>query len=719
MSHDEMTFDCFDTEEEKEAPNDGVNVRFEPVEGVAGVEVVDPIDRHRYTLYTDNPVTAGSVDTMQFEYPVDAAVGFQTTGIDLATVVPGNVHGADGEVISTFDHTVDEPFESGTYSVELFTPIKLYIQVEGPFTIGTNLASTRLAFESPTRVQVGARSVHQRPAATVTVTTDPEAMMRAVSTFGSALKTTSPERSYPSLRGHPPAIELGEELDIPAGLQPPETGLRLELPPEEGLGAVYVVAPLAYYLGARVEPGPIPRLVSDDGELDYALDRPLGFERTVEHMLKQVFFMDCLTRTEGGYSAGLHERTEFETTVDIDFGALYSASLPEQVAEYLEVPYEAVEPHLPEWKLTTHVAPNPTSVETLPFLVDDLAVVRSPRGATGRVDSPAAQSQAVNEFLRTGEEFTRSASASANVSNLVSPESVDSLEQAWVGEETPFGASKATTQAYWNRLDRTAKQGDIDITVVCNDPEMASEEGVVEDAYGDRDELPFDVSLKRGLSPQELSEVLQEDTDLLHYIGHIDAEGFRCPSGYLDARELNRVGVDAFFLNACTSYEQGMALIDAGSIGGVVTLSDVINSGAVRIGSTMARLLNRGFPLNAALDIARDESLVGSQYTVVGDGGLAVTQAESGTPLLYDIRAAEDGCGYEIELHAYPTGQFGMGTTFIPFLDESAESYLNAGRVDAFTLDTQECREFLNRENVPTRVDGQLRWSRDIELEEI
>jgi hypothetical protein len=160
-----------------------------------------------------------------------------------------------------------------------------------------------------------------------------------------------------------------------------------------------------------------------------------------------------------------------------------------------------------------------------------------------------------------------------------------------------------------------------------------------------------------------------------------------------------------------------MALIDAGSIGGIVTLSDVINSGAVRIGSAVARLLNRGFPLNVALDIARDESLVGSQYTVVGDGGLSIAQAESGNPLLYEIRRSDTG--FEVDLHAYPTNQFGMGTVFMPFLDDSSDHYLGAGKVDTFTLSERECEEFLEREEVPTRVDGQLRWSHEVELEEL
>ena len=35
--------------------------------------------------------------------------------------------------------------------------------------------------------------------------------------------------------------------------------------------------------------------------------------------------------------------------------------------------------------------------------------------------------------------------------------------------------------------------GDIDITVVCNDAEMTEERDLIGDIYGDRDELPFDV----------------------------------------------------------------------------------------------------------------------------------------------------------------------------------------------------------------------------------
>lgn len=692
-----------------------LRVTVEPLADGDGIEVVDPIDRHRYALRTPTPVTPRPADAEPFRYPVETAVTVRTAALALPTVVGVYVRDAEGEVVANLEHLADETFPAGEYSLELLTPIKLYLRVDAPVHVESDMTSTRIEFDGETTVTIGARSRHERPAATVTTTADPEDVMRAVSSFGSALKTTGPERSYPTLRGHPPALELGDELRVPEGLDPPATDLAVEVPRE--LGAVYAVAPLSYYLGARVRPGERPRVVSEDG----ALDEPLGpggtgrgFERAVERRLKAAFFLDCLTRTEGEYGTALHERAAVERETALDFAALYDAPDAERLAAYFDVPFGTLEPHLPEWKLTTHVTPTPDSVETLPFLVDDLAVVRSHDPDVGTTTAAAEQSAAVAEFLRDGT-FTRSATESAGGDErYVQPGAADSLEQAWVGEETPLGASKATTTAYRHRLDREPKQGDIGITVVCNDPEMAAEESVVDDAYGDRTDLPFDVRIERGLTTDELRALLGEETDFLHYVGHIEPDGFLCADGTLDARTLGEVGVDAFLLNACSSYDQGMALIDAGAIGGVVTLSDVINSGAVRIGRATARLLNRGFPLRAAMTVARDESIVGSQYIVIGDGGFAITQAESGTPLLYEIERLGGG-RFDLELKTYPTSDRGLGTAFTPFIRDNDEYYLTSGTIDSFELSRQELIEFLSLENVPVRLDDALYWSSQLD----
>jgi hypothetical protein len=428
-------------------------------------------------------------------------------------------------------------------------------------------------------------------------------------------------------------------------------------------------------------------------------------------VLKQTFFLDCVTRTEGYYEVDLHERAAVEAEVDLDFAALYGRSLPEQLEAYLSVPYETVEPHLPEWKLTSHVAASPENVDLLPFLTNDLAIVKTP--TESEVSASAAQSEAAGEFFR--DDFTRSAAAGGDARSYVQPDA-DSVEQAWVGDGAPIGASKASSAAYHNRLARSLTDGNIDITVVCNDAEMAAESDVVEDVYGTREELPFEVTLHRGLARSELRDVLTEQTDFLHYIGHIDHEGFQCVDGKLDATGLSAVGADAFLLNACSSYEQGSGLVEAGAIAGIVTLSDVVNSGAVRMGKMLARLLNQGFGIQNALDIARDENVIGQQYTVVGDGGLAIAQTEGGAPNVCTLRHLDDET-FELEYRAY--ARQGMGDLVIPFVGEGDQYYLASGTAETFEVSRSELAEFLSLEAVPVKYDGKLRWSDELTVEDL
>ena len=477
---------------------------------------------------------------------------------------------------------------------------------------------------------------------------------------------------------------------------------------------VYPVAPLAYYLGAEVVPGNVARIVTDDG-FDHYLKTPRGFEAEVERVLKQTFFLDCVTRTEGYYRVDLHERSEVEPLLDLDFESLYGRPLAEQLERYLSIPYEVIEEFVPEWKLTTHVQPTAENVETLPFVVNDLAVIRSPHSQ--EVTQSDAQAAAIDEFMRD-DEFTRSAAGTEPATpSFVEPEHADSLEQAWIGEDAPLNASKATTEAFRNRLEREAKAGNIEISVVCNDPEMDEEGAVVDEVYGSREDLPFDVEVHHELTTDELRAKLDSSADFLHYVGHIDAEGFQCADGKLDARTIEPVSVDAFLLNACQSYAQGMALIEAGSVGGIVTLNDVINSGAVTMGCNIARLLNRGFPLRAALNVARDESIIGGQYIVVGDGNIDIAQAESGNPVLCEVEAVD--AGYELTVRTFPTSAHGMGSVSVPQIDGVDQHYLSSGALSTFELDREELAEFFYLENMPLRVEGTFTWSEDISVENI
>jgi len=246
---------------------------------------------------------------------------------------------------------------------------------------------------------------------------------------------------------------------------------------------------------------------------------------------------------------------------------------------------------------------------------------------------------------------------------FVEPDHLDeSLEHAWFGDHIPQGASMPTKAAFENQLERRERGGSIDIAVICNDPNMIDEQTSLETAYGDRTELPYDVTTKFGLSTDALGEFLVEaEVDFLHYIGHAERDGLRCIDGKLDVRELDSVNVQTFLLNACQSHTQAMAMVERGSFGGVGTLGDVVNDRAIAIGKMFAHLLNLGFPLRSALDIVSKASTIGRQYVVVGDGSVDIVQSTGGNPLVCEI----DGHGRldrDVRMTVYPTNYMRLGS---------------------------------------------------------
>ena len=675
-----------------------------------GLEVVDHVERHRFALWTDESVVPESADPDRFRFPVDVAVAVHAATVTVPTVVQTYVRDASGEMVAEVEQRSQTSLGPSTYDVEVCAPMKVYLRVDGPLTVGAGPLGVQIDLDERRRLVVGARSHHEQPAATVTTTEDPRDVMRALSTFGSALKTTSPERSYPTLRGHPPLVELGDSLDIPTGLEPPDTGIEIVLPPD--LGDVYAATPLAYYLGARIVPGDCPRLVAESG-VDRSLERPT-IEHGVREALEHVFLLDCLVRTEGYYTVDLHERrvAEERADVDIDFARLYDLPPAERLAAYLEIPHAEVADLVPDWGFTTHVAPVPEHVEMLPFLADDLATVRTPQAEPA--PAPTSQAAATDAFFRSADGGAVTRGAAGSDTSYVRPESTDALEQVWVGDGTPLCATKALPEAYHNRLARSAVEGDIDITVVCNDPSMTAESAVVDETYGAGVDLPFEVTVHEDLTRAELRAAFAEG-DFLHYVGHIDDQGFACTDGPLDAGTLDSVGVDAFLLNACTSFEQGAELVRAGAVAGIVTLNDVVNDEAVGMGRLLARLLNHGFPLTGALDVAGDVRPIGNQYTVVGDGTLTLARTE-GSPPNSPIVADIDESSYEVDYRVYPTNRVSTGGLIQPQLGEEGEHYLFSSCIDSFRVSGETLAGHLAFGTVPVLINGKLRWSDEMNL---
>jgi hypothetical protein len=702
-----------------------------------GLRVTDPILQREYTLRTDRPVHPAERPSDGFYYPMDAACEITVADLVLPTTVATYVRTPEGEQVGEISNTHVESEPEAEYLVVLMTPIKVIVRFDSAFEVAT--ADDRMAFSFPseTSVAVGARSYHDQPAGTITTTGAPEDLRAALGALASSLKTQSCERSWPTLRGHPPRIEVGDHLSIPDSFDPPETGVTITTPDDRG--TLYAVAPLAFYLGATLEHGPETRLRTDAG-LDHPLSlretfendpgSPDGPPRDVGRVLKQVVTLDCLTRTEGYYQVELHERDRFEREADasLDFPALYDESLAAQLDAYLSVPYADVEPVSPRWRLVSDVTPDAQSAELLPYIVNDLGIVRFARD---RGDAKPPEPPVIDGFARgatdsssdagsTSDGFDRGPTEPASPEDsvaYVTPPDAHALEQAWAGPGRPFDAGKLLRAGFEHKFDHMAARGDdegngeqtaIEIAVVCNDGAMDAEYAD-RDLYGDRDEVRDDVSEFRDLSAARLRQVLESDRDFVHYIGHVEDGRFVCTDKYLDPEDLDSVGVSAFLLNGCRSYAAGVELVRSGAVGGIVTHSDVGNDAAVEIGRVTARLLNSGYSLRSALAISKDQRLVGNQYLVVGDGGNAIIQTVNGTPIAADIRKTDEGFEFLLETRA--TNDAGMGSLFTPYLPGVEEHYLSGGSIDTFKVTADDLASYLRLEEFPIEFGGEFYWS--------
>jgi hypothetical protein len=691
-----------------------MTINYSATDDPTGVKVVDRVEQRQLTFRTADPVEPTRIDTDRFHFPVTHACRFETGGIYFDRLDGVCVRNSDSDFLSKINSHEQYSFDSGSYSVDMGGPIKVYFRVADSMTIETGANHLYIEFGGTPVIDFGSRSYHKNPATTITVPDDPYDLMTAVSALPSALKTTSCERSYPTLRGHPPLLERGEELNIPDELETPNTGIRIYVPPK--YRHIYTVSSLAFYLGADVVPGEVPRIETAGG-FEWELASRRWFEDEVARVLKQIFFLDCILRTEGLYQIELQERQMVEPHLPFDLEELYGRPLQEQIQQYLKVPYDLVTEYVPDWCLTAHIPSSPDGIRPLPFVVNDLGIVREPRGT--RISCPRSPAPTYSRSPGNGPEteqskpLLRSDARDMTSSNvLVEPETTnESIEHAWFGDHVPRGATKATAKAFENRLSRDERANQIEIAVICNDERMIDEFNSLDGVYGSREELPFEIESYTQLSTEELRVVLEESGhDFLHYIGHATPNGLRCADGKLDVRKLDAVNIDVFLLNACRSYSQAKALAEQGATGGIGTLSDIVNEQAIEIGKAMARLLHVGFPLRVALQLVRDHTSIGDQYLIVGDGSVDMAQSGGGATIICEVSEIGDET-YELEIMAYPTQEYQLGSYVTPAVKGTYKSILLPGRTETIEFTETQLKEYLSSHQFPVQFRSELHWN--------
>jgi hypothetical protein len=694
-----------------------MEIEFRATTDPPGIDIVDPIDQRHLRIDTPDEDELQAASTESFIFPVESAVSFEAKKLRFDQRDGLSVHDQDANPVLTTDSSNNVEIEGGsTYEVGLSSSIRLYLRIRGPCVIKRGLDNIQIQFDRTRQIEIGGRSLHEQPATTIQTPADPKSLAKAVSLFSSALKTLSPERSFATLRGHPPLLEQGDKFEAASTLSRMDSGIRIFVP--ETLQSVATVTSLSFYLGADVGfDDRRPRVVTEHG-FEYSLGNRHAFEEDVARLLKQQFLMDCVVRTAGLYPVNLYERNRVAEHFPYDLESTYNADIGTRFERYTAVNYDTIESYLPWWPLTAHVPDDPKVCSSLPFIADQLGVARS---AEGNVFTRETSIESAPLDSKGTLDASQSAGTETHEMTFVEPSVTDeSLEHAWFGNHIPQGASKPTLEAFTNQLEQRVSQTSIDITVVCNDPRMLGEQEFLDSAYKNRKELPYDVTTKFGLTTEKLASVLTEEgSDFLHYIGHATSDGLRCIDGKLDVTELDTVEVQTFLLNACQSHQQAMAFVEQGAYGGVGTLGEVVNDHAIEIGKMFAYLLNLGCPLRAAIDIVSENTTIGEQYIVVGDGSTDVVQSTGGSPFVCHVESTDNKNRFEVSFDFYPTKYLEFGTHSTAQLKSMDEFYVVPNKTESYQTSRQDLQEFLTWMEYPVKKDGVWNWNRSYDSDPV
>ena len=666
-----------------------------------GLDVRDIAEGVEYEIRTPSPVVLESEPADGFPVPVDAAVSFTTTEIRIPSNVALYLRDESNEHLGDFFGEARE-LPRGTYYIETGSTSKLYIRVFDaaltgyhPDTFDSDEPAV-FSLDRPTRVDIGARSAHTRPTETITVPDDPEAMMEAISYLGSSIKEFSCERSWPTIRGHPPAIEVDDRLDVPDALTKPDTGITVAVPPT--YEAVYAVAPLAYYLGATVVPGESPELRTDFGFTHPLVTRRHGLEASVDRLLARCLVLDSLTRIGGYYTVSRHEYDQIAPHLSYYPENLYGRPIGEQLLEYLEVPIEMLEPFLPDWPTTVTLRPVATDAELLPYLLNDLARIRVRAADADRPDSGSPSETGGGDTMESEERLRTSTTVDATVTEGVLLR--EGFEHSF--EFTPQSADE--TRIVFASID-DARRDELER---------------VAETYRARDApATFDVHVESGLTTAELGRVLESDVGFLYLAGRVTREGVVCTDGVFSVDDVDRVGVTTFFLTTCETYDVGVELVEAGAVNGVVSRRE--RTPAPTDAGRLVDVLIHGYSLAdgvslSGFELGRDEGLL------VGDPLARVVQPDVGrTFAQFDVESVDVDTHW-IAVTTTASHAAGVGGLLRLSADFTPESnWLVGTRLEhPVPVSSTQVVKLLSSNENPVHLNGEpFRWSTTVTAEEV
>ena len=519
------------------------------------LHVTDVIENETLVVGVDGTPELEPGLTDVFPFPVDRAVSFEAGELVFENVAELRLRDEHGETVA--DLIEPESFPRDTYCLEVTGSLKLYVRMRDVAIDAEGIrgpAPARLTFDESAVVTLGGRSQHTRPEATVTVPDDPGSLMDAVSVLGSSIKEFSAERSWPSLRGYPPRFERGDELRIPDQLFTPDTDVRITVP--ETHADVYRVAPLAFYLGARVEPGD-PAIHLDGGYVETLPTTGSDLERRVETLLGHVLVLDSLVRMEGYIPSDRLEYDEIGSKLPFYPPNLYDRSVAEQLLEYLEVDPSTTARYVPTPPVRAQLRPDPADLELLPHLAHGLSPIRvacqaSPAGAAreSTADVAASDGDGVGPFAVPEGIHAVTGRGSGTVDRLAA---------------TPTGTALLTPATYENRLVRgPSPEGETVVRLLVDDGTRAADLQRLFAPIDGESEPTVDVVAAPTVAEAEAT-LSDPGVDVCYAALPTDDRTLVCRDGHFDPAGLELVGPSVVVVEGSADADVGIPVVDGGA----------------------------------------------------------------------------------------------------------------------------------------------------------
>jgi len=509
------------------------------------------------------------------------------------------------------------------------------------------------------------------------------------------------------MRAHPPLLEVSDDVSIDDELgSNPDQNLVIQIP--RSLESLFAVAPLSYYLGASIRVSHDVTPVIKFDSLVYQFPGANTFAEEVAAIMTRVFYLDCLVRNAGPYGFEIHE-LDLLDRLPLDTERLYGLSMSKRLKAYLDVPFDDVAECFPEWPLAVSMDSKVDNIPALPHLLDRLSLIFPPESKP--IDERTIVERSLNDFRRSS--TNDRCNTDDHRTEKIVPELRYGNVHGWMADGLPVDAFKCPPEAFSNRLDYLDQSHPFSVAVILNDVDMDAEFSKVVTTYQSRaDTFSIDVDVMYKLCTDELATLFRSSYDFVHYIGHCDPEGLRCHDGHLSVSDIPEVSVQSFFLNACRSYEEGLDLIRRGSVAGAVTIGDVLDEQARKVGTTFARLMGRGYSIEQSLRLSRARAIMNRQYGVVGDGTHVLTQGISSPPPILSLKKTTGG-HYLLSSNCNSPNFHGS-----IYRLKTAPKPLILGNQTPHAVTERELKAVLRESEEPVIYNDKLYWSDEL-LEEL